>query len=680
MPSATSGTFRLPAWVAAAALALIAGLVLATHVYRQFEPVRFKALREPLVSQNGEVTVVLPPAGAVAELRAPMVLIATVRNTGTAPAAITLRVGGTAIETLKVAAGEKRRVDLTLPSSVAVAPETIVSLRGQASAWTLDYLELANVHGSSTAILRFFIVPATFDDGDAPPLWLTGFAVIAIFLLAHAGQRAAMRGEPARWPTKTHRVVSIVFLVFFAVTLLSNLVSPYKILLAPESFVLCVLVLAGRGVWQLLQRGRTLTASTFSVRPSAFDIVIIALIVAGFYTSAMFALREPWKGNYSALLRIGKNFADRNPFLQERPELKSTLVIHEGAGYDAEFAFFMAFDPFLTAFKANPVRYRDVVDAPPYRYGRIGFSLLTKLFSGDRPERYPMTMVWLVIAGHFIGALCLAGIFAHYGRAAAWGLLYLLVPGFLQSLHVTLPESIAGAMLLGGYLAWLRSRIGVAAVLFAIAMLVRETSAILVVSLIVWEIAARKRPRAAVTLASAVAVLAAWRMYVCWRLFADWQWQGLFFDPENMGVPFKGFADLWSMIARGQYAPQTPHLATSGMYYPLLLTAALAFAIVLLLRARQRIAPALPAALVIYGLVAVSLNYSSIWEHVGNGERGTYELLLFLIVCFASLGSAPANARLRTVFAGFFGALALYLIAGAVDAVLVRQVLMLPSF
>src|SRR5262249_30095039 len=155
---------------------------------------------------------------------------------------------------------------------------------------------------------------------------------------------------------------------------------------------------------------------------------------------------------------LGRMFADRVPFLTERPELKAQLQILDGAGYDGEFVYYIAFDPFLLAFKNEPSRYRAFVDAPPYRYGRIGFSLLTKLFSWGDPERYPQTMIWLIVAATFAGAWYLATIAQHFGYSGWWALLYVLVPGFIQSLRTGLPEAIAAACLLGGYLFVLRTR------------------------------------------------------------------------------------------------------------------------------------------------------------------------------------------------------------------------------
>jgi LPXTG-site transpeptidase (sortase) family protein len=79
-----------------------------------------------------------------------------------------------------------------------------------------------------------------------------------------------------------------------------------------------------------------------------------------------------------------------------REDIAQSVRFSPDGGYDGQFFYFMTFDPFLTAFRHEPQRYGEYIDFPPYRYGRIGFSLLTKVFSGDRPAWYPATMVALV--------------------------------------------------------------------------------------------------------------------------------------------------------------------------------------------------------------------------------------------------------------------------------------------
>jgi hypothetical protein len=145
----------------------------------------------------------------------------------------------------------------------------------------------------------------------------------------------------------------------------------------------------------------------------------------------------------------------------------------------------MTFDPFLLRYRDHLAQYQTFIDSPPYRYGRIGFSLLTKVLSGDRATLYPATMVLSILGAIGLSAFMLASAARGSGGSALAGALIILVPGFWTSLYAGLPEPVAAAALLSGYLC-LRSRAWVAAgVLFAISVLVRETGCLLVLCLAV---------------------------------------------------------------------------------------------------------------------------------------------------------------------------------------------------
>ena len=84
--------------------------------------------------------------------------------------------------------------------------------------------------------------------------------------------------------------------------------------------------------------------------------------------------------------------------------------------------YFATFDPFLRVYKSTPATYGQIMDASPYRYGRIGFSLLTRVLSGGQWERYPVTMVWLILGALALTAFLLARIAQRHGLSPALGL------------------------------------------------------------------------------------------------------------------------------------------------------------------------------------------------------------------------------------------------------------------
>jgi hypothetical protein len=317
----------------------------------------------------------------------------------------------------------------------------------------------------------------------------------------------------------------------------------------------------------------------------------------------------------------------------------------------------MAFDPFLTGFA--PDRYLKIADSPPYRYGRIGFSLLIRIFSGGDPFRFPRTMVWLIVLSHVAGATFLVLLARRVGASVWLGLVYLLVPGFVVSLAAALPESIAAAFLLAGLWAHRGSRRWLAVACWGSALLVRETGVVLVVMVAAWEwwgggqggrlwnwTASRRR---ALQLLIALAPVVLWRLYVGWRLYPALGAEAFFHNPHDLTVPFLGFVELWSINDAAHGLGQAYNI-----YYPLLLTALLLLAVWTLVVRPGPVA----AAAVVYALVAVSLNVRKIWHAVGNGERGTFESFLVLLLAVLPFRDLPRSLRLALV--GFAAAAFVY--------------------
>jgi hypothetical protein len=353
------------------------------------------------------------------------------------------------------------------------------------------------------------------------------------------------------------------------------------------------------------------------------------------------------------------------------------------------FMYLMAFDPFMSRFKDNPSLYDQVVDTPPYRFTRIGYSLLTKLLSWNQPARFPMTMIWLILASHFLAALALGAIIRHYGGHPAWALLYIFVPGLLQSLLTGLPESIAAAGLFTGIWLILTKRFVLASVCFAATLLVRETSAIVVATMVLWLWISRREWRGGFVVGLAVVPLLAWRGFITWRLFPAYGWSSFYFSPGNIGIPFKGIVELWDVIGTGMYFQGYPPLALAGRMFPPLLIAALIVSAILLWKRRD----GLSAAAFVASLIAVSLDYMHVWTHAGNAERVTFDVFILLLAVFATLSGdfrakaatdaggdasralAASTRGLRLMLLGFFAWMTVYMLYFSLEAPLVRRIL-----
>ena len=512
------------------------------------------------------------------------------------------------------------------------------------AAFTPVRSELVDARGFSRGLLNFVVLRRA-QSFERAPEWSALLSAGAFLLLWFA---------PLQRAGRTARVLSAVGAVLFSMTMLSAYVSPYRIVLMPRTFVLGALLLwAPRlaGVMSIV-RERTRSASGAWIR--RLQIACCGVIGAAFFASAMLQTLAANQGNYSAFLHLSRDVAAHAPFLRERPALARSLVLYD-QGYDGQFMYLMAFDPFMQRYRDRPEEYRAFIDAPPYRFGRIGFPLLTRLFGVGQPERYPAVMVWLVIAAHLGLALALASIASRGGWSPLSALLYLGIPAFMSSLVSALPEALAAAFLIAGFSCWERKRMARAAACFAAALLVRETAMVLVGALIVatWRQDTR---RAALLTAASVVPVAAWRLFVAVRLYPDWGWRAVVASPGDLGIPFAG---LIRLVDTGTYA------------FPLLLTAALVLA---LCAVWERVGP-LEIAAVVYGLVAVSLSYDKIWSHLPSGERGTFELFVCLLLLL--LGSRARVGWMRAGLGGLFVGLMAYTVIAAPDAATSRAALLL---
>jgi len=335
----------------------------------------------------------------------------------------------------------------------------------------------------------------------------------------------------------------------------------------------------------------------------------------------------PWVGQTARIMISQRLNVDWFHYYQD-DRIKEGLLKGE-SGYDGQFYYYMTYDLFLSRFKDNPWKYKLMIDAPPYRYSRIGFSLLTKLFSLDRPRLYPKTMIWLILFSHFFGAFFLVKIIQFYKQNPVWAFLYILIPGFQLSLNRALPESIAAACLLGGLYFYLKEKPLATALFFALSFLTRETGVLLALGVIYFELFRKRNLRNALLVGLSFIPLIFWRFFITLRLFGEYRWKTLFSSTDDFRFPFSGFVKLGKEILAHKYPED---LILAATVYPIMLTCIFLFSLYFLWRKKDFLSLSLFA----FSLISLLLRYEKVWIHVGNGIRVTYEAVLFLIIVFIS--------------------------------------------
>ena len=131
------------------------------------------------------------------------------------------------------------------------------------------------------------------------------------------------------------------------------------------------------------------------------------------------------------------------------PALMFPRIAHvKGKGYDGQFYYRFAFDPF----NWHVTAYGITIDHP-YRYTRIGYSVVAWLLSGGGHGRLlPLALAGVNLAG--VAAMAwLGGVLARQsGRHALWGLLFAayFLPGCLPGPASDVEDVIAGSHAAGG--------------------------------------------------------------------------------------------------------------------------------------------------------------------------------------------------------------------------------------
>lgn len=142
-------------------------------------------------------------------------------------------------------------------------------------------------------------------------------------------------------------------------------------------------------------------------------------------------------------------------------------------GFDGQFFYRLGTSPWSTDQTVEGVTF----DLGSLRNARWGYGALAFVASAGDPDLVPWALVGLnVVAAAAVGAVG-GGLARSSGRHAAWGLLFVLWPGFAYSLSLDTSELVASAFLLGGLLALRHRRWLPGALLLVAAVLTRDTTA-----------------------------------------------------------------------------------------------------------------------------------------------------------------------------------------------------------
>lgn len=154
------------------------------------------------------------------------------------------------------------------------------------------------------------------------------------------------------------------------------------------------------------------------------------------------------------------------------------ILVTPGGGYDGQFYYRMAVDPFSTEQFVNGVEF----DRPAYRQQRIAYPLLAYTITAVTPLSAVEALITVNVAAVGLMTYFAARTAQHYGRPATWGLIPLAWPAFIFTLALDLAELLAAAAVVAAMYCAVRREHGMAALVLVLAVLTRETTILVAVA------------------------------------------------------------------------------------------------------------------------------------------------------------------------------------------------------
>ncbi len=206
-------------------------------------------------------------------------------------------------------------------------------------------------------------------------------------------------------------------------------------------------------------------------------------------------------GNWTALFMTGE-------FHPPPPQLAGhTYVFKASTGYDGQFYRYVAHAPW---YRADWARY---YDSPRLRNERILAPALAWLLAAGQDQYVDGAYIALILCWVWLGTYWLGRYAADEGRHPAWGLAFLLLPATLTSID-RMTVDVAMAALSVAFVRYAKKESSARLYLvLVLAVLVRETGALLIAGQCWYDLAGRRWRRAA-GFATAILPAAAWYAYI----------------------------------------------------------------------------------------------------------------------------------------------------------------------
>jgi hypothetical protein len=191
-----------------------------------------------------------------------------------------------------------------------------------------------------------------------------------------------------------------------------------------------------------------------------------ALVVALFMLGYLGVILARGGGDPLTFARLGEGFVNGVP-----------VDPASHAGYDGQFAYYIALDP-------RPAAVIPHLDVPAYRYQRVLYPRLARLLAWGQPVLIPWTLVLINLVALVAGTALVERWLVLHSVSRWYALIYGLWIGVVSAVRVDVSEPLCYALVMAAMLADHRGRRWLAALCLALAMLSKETAVLFVVALL----------------------------------------------------------------------------------------------------------------------------------------------------------------------------------------------------
>ena len=270
-------------------------------------------------------------------------------------------------------------------------------------------------------------------------------------------------------------------------------------------------------------------------RRPALSAGLVLLLTAASYLFVIQTYAIRFNGNLTGFACFGDYFPA--PGIVDG----SFFVLQNSDGYDGQFYYLMARDPFM----AGPVP--ELLDAPGYRYQRILYPWLAALFSLGQKKLLPLSLLAVNVASVLLGGLFVILVARRYGASPWVGLAYGLLCGLQLGVLRDLAEPLAAGLMVGGVYFFLERKPLLSALFLAGAMLAKEITILVTATLALQALFLDRDRRMFVHLCLSVLPLALWGLAIYLALGEVAYIAG----GKNIGPPFVALGGYVRDLLRG---------------------------------------------------------------------------------------------------------------------------------